>query len=702
MEAEATQVFHSSPRPDHGHREQSPAGGRRRSRALLGCQESTQRPVPAKQLGPAGIRRRRDGRAGGARARLGRCIHGRDDLLDEAIKVFTTRPDTLFGVTFMSLAPEHPMVKELARGTDQEGAVGDFIERMKGIDKIARTDDTKEKEGVFTGGYVVNPVNGDKIPVYTANFVLMDYGTGAVMAVPAHDQRDFEFARKYDIPLKLVIQPEGDELDMPVDVSAMAEAYTEPGVMVNSASFDGMDSADAKAAIPKHLEELNIGKGTVNYRLRDWGISRQRYWGTPIPIINCDSCGAVPVPEDQLPVALPEDINFDAKAISPLAAIESFVNTLCPRCGKDAKRETDTMDTFVESSWYYARYASPRHAEGPTDKAKADYWLPVDQYIGGVEHAVMHLLYSRFFHKVLRDMGMVSGDEPFKNLLTQGMVCMESNRCPEDGWLAPEEIAGGKCIKCDSDVQVGRTEKMSKSKKNVVDPDHLIDRYGADTARLFSLFAAPPEKDLEWNEAGVEGSHRFLAKVWRMVYDRLDQIEGVKTWSSGTLEASGKVLRRKVHQTIRKVTEDVGIRFHFNTAISSVMELVNSICQFESKDESDVEVLREALETVVLLLTPFVPHMTEEIWTLLGREGRVSDAAWPQFNLDACVEDEMTIAVQVNGKMRGKVTLPASSTDDEIKGAALEEINVKKHTEGFEIKKVILVPKKLVNIVVGK
>ena len=625
-------------------------------------------------------------------------VEGPDHMKGGSIKVFTTRADTLFGVTFMSLAPEHPMVKELASGTGQEDAINDFVERMKGIDKIARTDDTKEKEGVFTGGYVVNPLNGDRIPVYTANFVLMDYGTGAVMAVPAHDQRDFEFAKKYDIPVKVVIQPEGET----VDAESMEEAYTEPGVMVNSGSFDGMDSVDAKAAITKHLEEKCAGKGTVNYRLRDWGISRQRYWGTPIPIINCDSCGAIPVPEDQLPVALPEDINFDAKALSPLAAIESFVNTKCPKCGGDAKRETDTMDTFVESSWYYARYTSPRHTTAPVDKAKADHWLPVDQYIGGVEHAVMHLLYARFFHKVLRDMGMVSGDEPFKNLLTQGMVCMESNRCPEHGWLAPEEIAQGKCTKCGSKVIVGRTEKMSKSKKNVVDPDHLISIYGADTARLFSLFAAPPEKDLEWNEAGVEGAYRFLGRVWRMVYERLDKIKDVEPCSSGTLEVKAKALRRKIHQTIKKVTEDVGTRFHLNTAISSVMELVNSICQFEAKEECDIKVLREAIEAVVLLLTPFVPHMTEEIWTLLGKEGRVSDAAWPAFDLDACAEDELIIAVQVNGKMRGTVTLPASSTDDEIKGAALEDSKVKKHIENFEIKKVILVPKKLVNIVVGK
>lgn len=625
-------------------------------------------------------------------------IDFRVDGSDEVIKVFTTRPDTLFGVTFMSLAPEHPMVAKLAAGRTQEEALSRFVEKMKSTDKISRTDESKEKEGFFTGGYAINPVNGEKVPVYTANFVLMEYGTGAVMAVPGHDQRDFEFARKYGIDVKVVIKPDGESLDG----EQMEQAYTEPGVMVNSGKFDGMPSEEAKGAITQALESAGTGKGTVNFRLRDWGISRQRYWGTPIPVINCRKCGAVPVPEDQLPVTLPENINFDAKAISPLAAVDSFVNTKCPSCGGDAQRETDTMDTFVESSWYYARYASPRFTEGPVDREKTDYWLPVDQYIGGVEHAVMHLLYARFFHKVLRDLGMVSGDEPFTNLLTQGMVCMESNRCPDHGWLAPEEVVDGRCIQCDKAVITGRTEKMSKSKKNTVDPDHLIGYYGADTARLFSLFAAPPEKDLEWNEAGVEGAYRFLNRVWRMVYDRLNELKGAGACTGEGLEGAAKALRRKTHQTIKKVTDDLQDRFHFNTAISAVMELVNTVYAFEGKDEKSKEVMKEAVESVILLIAPFVPHISEELWLALGKEGRVAHARWPSFDESAAAEDEITIVVQVNGKVRGRVNVSPGLAEEEVKAKALADANVKKHTEGMQVRKVIVVPRKLVNIVVGK
>ena len=574
-----------------------------------------------------------------------------------------------------------------------------FVEKMKGLDRIARTDDSREKEGVFTGGYANNPVNGDKIPVYTANFVLMEYGTGAVMAVPAHDQRDFEFAKKYDIPIKVVIQPKNEKISS----DTLEAAYVEAGVMDNSSKFDGMDNEAGKAGVTELLEENGSGKGSINFRLRDWGISRQRYWGTPIPIIHCAKCGSVPVPESDLPVELPENIDFDAKALSPLAAIESFVNTECPTCGGKAKRETDTMDTFVESSWYYARYTSPRKTDGILDRDKADYWLSVDQYIGGIEHAVMHLLYSRFFHKVLRDLDLVSGDEPFKNLLTQGMVCMESMQCPQDGWLSPDEVEAGKCIKCDSDVIKGRTEKMSKSKKNTVDPDKLIGYFGADTARLFSLFAAPPEKDLEWNEAGVEGAYRFLNRVWRMIYERLHTIKDVAICSDGTsLEGEAKKLRRKLHQTIKKVTGDMGDRFHFNTAISAVMELVNVVLQFEAKSESDKEVLREAIEAVVLLICPIVPHISEELWQILEKDGNAVSQPWPKFDPKAAVEDEVTIVVQVNGKMRGKVVVSASSTDDEIKASAMADEKVARNIEGLEIRKVIVVPKKLVNIVVGK
>jgi len=624
-------------------------------------------------------------------------IDFRLDGRDESIKVFTTRPDTLFGATFMSLAPEHPMVAKLSAGTAQEKKVEAFVEAMKSLDRISRTDETKEKEGVFTGGYALNPVNGEHIPVYTANFVLMEYGTGAVMAVPAHDQRDFEFARKYGIPVRVVINPPGERFE---DAS-MEEAFTEPGVMTNSGEFNGMKSEGAKEAITRHLEKMGCGKKTVNFRLRDWGVSRQRYWGAPIPMINCAGCGTVPVPEEDLPVRLPEDVDFDVKEISPLAGIETFINTKCHLCGGEAKREADTMDTFVESSWYYARFASPRYAKGPLDREKTDYWLPVDQYIGGIEHAVMHLLYARFFHKVLRDLGMVSGDEPFKNLLTQGMVCMESQQCKEHGWLSPEEVTDGNCSKCGSRVVRGRTEKMSKSKKNTIDPDHLIEYYGADTARLFSLFASPPEKDLEWNEAGVEGAYRFLGRVWRMVYDRLD-ILGVQN-SSGVVRADGtaKVLRRKTHQAIKKVTEDLGERFHLNTAISAVMELVNSIYLFKPKSEEDRHVLAESVETVILLISPFVPHISEELWEIIGKKGGVANARWPAFDDEAAAEDEMTVVIQINGKVRGRLVVPAGASDEDLKSAAMKDSKVKSHLDGKEIRKIITVPGRLVNIVAG-
>lgn len=462
-----------------------------------------------------------------------------------------------------------------------------------------------------------------------------------------------------------------------------------------------MNSEEAKNSIVEYLDEKGCGKGTVNFRLRDWGVSRQRYWGTPIPMINCKKCGTVPVSEKELPVRLPEDIDFDLKEISPLAGTDSFVNTVCHLCGGDAKRETDTMDTFVESSWYYARYTSSRYTKGILDREEADYWLPVDQYIGGIEHAVMHLLYARFFHKVLRDIGMISGDEPFKNLLTQGMVCMESQQCNDHGWLSPEEVTDGNCSLCGNKVIKGRTEKMSKSKKNTIDPDNLISYYGADTARLFSLFASPPEKDLEWNEAGVEGAFRFLGRVWRMVYDRLGIIGG-QTDSKVTVKGAARGLRRKTHQTIKKVTEDIGERFHHNTAISAVMELVNSIYLFKPESEDDKSVLVESIETVVLLISPFVPHLSEELWQIMGKKGRVANAKWPTFNEADTVEDEITVVIQVNGKVRGRAQVSAASSDEDLKRVAMNDNKVKAHLEGKEIKKVIIIPGKLVNIVVGK
>ncbi len=611
----------------------------------------------------------------------------------EAIRVFTTRQDTVYGATFMSLAPEHPLALELATD-ERRAAVEAFIAKVKKQDKIKRTSEDFDKEGVFTGAYCINPVTRQKIPVFLANFVLMDYGTGAVMAVPTHDQRDFEFARKYDLPMTVVIQPEGELLDP----SSMEEAWTGPGLMVNSASFDGLTNEEAKERIADYLAREGLGKKTVNYRLRDWGVSRQRYWGTPIPVIYCGTCGTVPVPEEDLPVLLPHDVELSGEGGSPLAKKQDFVQAVCPRCGGSARRETDTFDTFVESSWYFARYACPDYAGGPVDRAAAEYWLPVDQYIGGIEHAVMHLLYARFFTKVLRDLGMMSVDEPFTNLLTQGMVCMETRSCPQHGWLFPEEVADGKCSKCGSPVQMGRNEKMSKSKKNVVDPDSLIDRYGADTARLFTLFAAPPEKDLEWNEQGVEGCYRFLNRVWRAVYENLESLQGSGTGEEADEEARN--LRRVVHRTIKKVTEDIDGRFHFNTAIASVMELINAIYGFQAKERCP-QTMREALETVVRLLAPFVPHIAEELWSCLGHEESVGALGWPAWDPAALAEDRKTIVVQVNGKVRGKVTVAADAGEDVVREAALGDDNVARFTEGKTVRKVVVVPGRLVNVVVS-
>ena len=582
-----------------------------------------------------------------------------------AIKVFTTRQDTLYGATFMSLAPEHPQAVQLTTAEHRE-AVEAFIDTVQKTDKARRTAEDFEKEGVFTGSYCINPVTGVRMPVYLANFVLTDYGTGAVMAVPTHDQRDFEFAKKYDLPLQVVIQPEGETLNP----ATMTEAFVSEGVMVNSAQFDGLRSSEAKEKIADFLEGKGIGKKTVNFRLRDWGISRQRYWGNPIPIIYCEKCGAVPVPEKDLPVVLPVDLEFTGEGGNPLARVESFVDVACPECGGAARRETDTMDTFVESSWYFLRYCCPDVDTAPLDKSRAEYWMSVDQYIGGIEHAVLHLLYARFFTKVMRDLGHVEVDEPFINLLTQGMVI-------KDG------------------------AKMSKSKGNVVDPNALIERYGADTARLFSLFAAPPEKDLDWSDQGVDGSFRFLNRVWKLVRDVLPLLRNAGTLDREALTDEGRTLRRTVHKTIRKVTEDVEERFHFNTAIAAVMELVNAIQAFEPKNApGNGPVLKEALESVVLLLAPFVPHFSEELWEGLGHGDGIDVAGWPTVDEAATVDEELLIVVQVNGKLRGKVTVPASAAEDEVKASALADPKVVSFIEGKTVRKIIYVPGKLLNIVV--
>ncbi|MFP4532114.1 MAG: leucine--tRNA ligase [Desulfobacterales bacterium] len=624
---------------------------------------------------------------------------------DESIDVFTTRPDTIFGATFMCLAPEHPLVKTLSRGSGREADVDAFVERMALQSRSDRLLENYEKEGLFIGAWCKNPMTGRRMPVYIANFALMEYGTGAVMSVPAHDQRDFDFAKKYDLEIVPVICPR----DTPIDAVAQTEAYADEGVLVNSGDFTGMESHAAKDAITDYFEKHNIGRKAISYRIRDWGISRQRYWGAPIPIIHCDGCGAVPVPEADLPVVLPEDVDLLDGGGSPLATTDSFVKTTCPQCGAPARRETDTMDTFVESSWYFERYCSPHHDTGMFDPEAVGYWMPVDQYIGGVEHAVMHLLYSRYFTRVLKDMGLVDFKEPFTRLLTQGMVCKETVKCPEHGFLYPEETdyQGDQpyCRMCGGLAEVGRVEKMSKSKKNVIDPNVLLEEYGADTVRLFCLFAAPPERSLEWSEQGVEGGFRFLNRVWRLIKDLQADIETVKPFDGdlAELDQASKKLFAKTHQTIQKVTTDIEARFHFNTAISAVMELVNAMytADLDLKKEQAAGVMRHAVETVVVLLAPVVPHITEELWAALGyAPGTLSAAWWPEFREDALISDTKQMVVQVNGKLRGRFEIAADADEEAIKEHALADVNVRRFTEGKDIKKIIVVKDKLVNVVV--
>ncbi|MRR17366.1 MAG: leucine--tRNA ligase [Deltaproteobacteria bacterium] len=620
-----------------------------------------------------------------------------------AIKVFTTRQDTLFGATFMLVAAEHPLVMELTKGKPCEKEVQAFVEKVKKQDKLMRTSEYYEKEGLFLDSYCLNPLTGYKMPIYAANFVLADYGTGCVMAVPTHDQRDFEFAKKFNLELIVVISPK----DRTLDAATMTEAYVDEGILVNSGPFNGMENTKVMEAIADFLEAEGKGKRTIQYRLRDWGISRQRYWGAPIPMITCEKCGIVPVPEEDLPVVLPENVVFAPEGGSPLAALPEFVKTTCPKCGGKALRETDTMDTFVESSWYFDRYCSPHSDVKPgLDRKALDYWMPVDQYIGGIEHAILHLLYSRFYTKVLRDFGVIGVDEPFTNLLTQGMVCKETTKCPEHGYLFPEQAADGKCHLCGQGVIIGKTEKMSKSLKNVIDPDFLVKTYGADTARIFCLFAAPPEKDLEWSEQGVDGSFRFLGRLWRIFDDYLDDIKAIPS-ASGNIALTGdlKALRRKTHQTIRKVTQDIEDRFHFNTAISAVMELVNQLYAVKrpaKDDQLTLSVVREALETAVLLLAPIVPHITEELWQMLGHGASVASAAWPDFDPKIASEEEMTIVIQINGKLRSRMTVPVDENPEKIKADAQADEKIIAMLKGAKILKVIYVPKKLVNIVVAQ
>lgn len=602
----------------------------------------------------------------------------------DKLKIYTTRPDTLFGVTFMCIAPPHPLAEKLVK--DKEG-----LEAVK-----ARYGKEDEKVGLATGHYAINPLTGDRIPIYVANFVLMEYGTGAIMSVPGHDQRDFEFAAKYGLSVKEVIVPEGRQSG-----AELTEAYEDEGVLANSGQFSGLKSGEAKGKIAVYVEERGFGKRTINYRLRDWGISRQRYWGTPIPVIYCDRCGVVPVPEKDLPVILPEDVKLSGKGGSPLHESESFLKVVCPRCGGAARRETDTMDTFVDSSWYFVRYCS-RKDEEALDREKIAYWMPVDQYIGGIEHAVLHLLYSRFFTRCLRDLGVLSQGEPFRNLLTQGMVCKETWKCPEHGWLFPEEVKDGKCVLCGETAVRGRVEKMSKSKKNVIDPDALINKYGADTMRLFSLFAAPPERDLEWSDQGVDGAHRFLHKVWGLVYRHRMQSEALTAQLDTTdLGAPAVGLLRKTHQTIKKVTDDIEKDYHFNTAIAGMMELVNEMSSFSCATKADSSVMSEAVKSLLLMLSPFAPYITEELWEAVGGKGSIFESPWPVWDEGLARNEEVELVVQVNGKLRAKLVVPAGLPDDEAKARALADPKVAEFTEGKQIKKVVVVKGRLVNIVVG-
>lgn len=607
-------------------------------------------------------------------------LHGRDGEL----AVFTTRPDTIFGATYMVIAPEHPLLDSLIAGSPDEGAIRRFIEDVQKQDEAARTSDEGDKLGMFTGAYCVNPFTDELVPIWVGNYVLMGYGTGAIMAVPAHDQRDLDFARRHHLPVRVVIAPE--EGPVP-DGGTMTEAFVDEGVLVNSGSYDGLSSREGWQRITEEIERRGIGKRQVQYRLRDWLISRQRYWGCPIPIIFCDECGPVPVPDEQLPVVLPEDVAFKPTGRSPLLDNDEFVSVDCPSCGRAARRETDTMDTFVDSTWYFLRFTDPHAKDVPFSKEKADYWMPVDQYIGGVEHAILHLLYARFFQMVLADLGLVTSEQPFANLLTQGMV-----------------LQGG--------------AKMSKSKGNTVDPDEIIEKYGADTARLFILFTAPPERDLEWSETGVDGAYRFLNRVWRLVTELSHFIDGVvgtgasirngaRPQNGATVNGAAgqgptdEQLHREIHRTVQRVTTDIEERFHFNTAISAIMELVNAFYQYkETAKPMNAALVAEGLEKLVLLLAPFAPHLAEELWQRLGKSESVHLQPWPTFDPAAVRTEQVEVVVQVNGRVRDRLVIARDASEDDMKSAALASEKVQAAVGDADVVRIVVVPGRLVNVVV--
>lgn len=595
---------------------------------------------------------------------IGANVNFKIDGTDKIMKVFTTRADTLFGCTYMVMAPEHPYLEELVQGTEYEEEARRYMQEVQHMDEIERTSTVKEKTGVFIGKYAINPVNGKRVPIFISDYVLMGYGTGAIMAVPAHDQRDFDFAKKFDLEIIPVVESK----DPSVDINDLKEAFVAEGTMINSGEYDGMNNRKVIPMMVDWLAEHNSGEKTINYKLRDWLVSRQRYWGTPIPMIFCDDCGWVPEKEENLPVLLPEDVEFTGKGESPLTTSKSFVECSCPKCGGKARRETDTMDTFLDSSWYFLRFCDPHNDEKIFEKQKVDYWMNVDQYIGGVEHAILHLMYARFFEMALSDMGLVTAEEPFKNLLTQGMV-----------------------------NKYGK--KMSKSLGNVVSPEEIIEKYGADTARLFILFAAPPEKELDWSDEGVEGSYRFLNRVWRLIREFKEKVDN----SDGAINiksVNDKKLNSKLNATIKKVTDDIEKRFNFNTAISSIMELVNELYKYKQGEDLNTPLLEDAITKLVTLLSPFTPHICEEMWHELGKEESLVGVRWPDYDESALVDDVKTIVIQINGKLKERLSLPAGLSGADLEEKVLEDPNVASLIQDVNVVKTIAVPDKLVNFVV--
>ena len=626
----------------------------------------------------------------------------------EKLPMFTTRIDTIHGVTYCVVAPEHPIIEEIIKVNP---SIKEAIHNMRNMDMIERTAEGKEKNGVFTGWHVINPVTGDKVQLWAADYVLMNYGTGAVMAVPAHDDRDFAFAKKYNLPRKVVINGYNKETKEEIIINAdeMTAAMTEEGVMTNSGEFNGMNSKEALEKIADYVTAKGVGEKTVKYRLKDWGISRQRYWGTPIPVLYCEKCGMVMEKDENLPVMLPEDVEFTGNG-NPIETSEKYKHAVCPVCGGPARRETDTMDTFVDSSWYFLRYCDPKNIELPFGSEAVNAWTPVNQYIGGVEHAVMHLLYARFFTKVLRDLGLLKANEPFKRLLTQGMVLGPSYYSEkENRFLFAHEVrtAGDKAYSIETGEElVIKVEKMSKSKNNGVDPEVMIKKYGADTTRLFIMFTAPPEKELEWNENGLAGAARFLNRVWRVVLENVEMIKDEKIDYS-KLSKEDKALVRKLHQTIKRVTEAIEDNYHFNTSIAGNMELINDVYDFrnnvlgtEKESTESQKVFGEVLRNIVIMLSPFVPHFCDELWEAMGEEGFLFNASWPEYDEKLTVADEITMAIQVNGKVRGSISVERTASKEDIEKMALAVENVQKHTEGKTVAKVIVVPGKIVNIVV--